>query len=276
MMSILQMPIELVSHIRSYLTLKERAFLHQTCSDLFYMRYSDHFYYWCRYFFRGNMNNLFRDISYISPSHAQILYTMYPNKFDTTLLFFSTAVDKKNGYLLADFLYRKSMNLINLRDKNDHIFREACIFGNFNLVKWLLAICPKFMENEYTYFMIVCKFKYLELAKFFFQNYPTINIRKDHDLIFRTVCSHGHIDIAKWLLKVVPEINIRAENDYAFIWACCGNHFKLAMWLKNICPDINVRSRNDFVFRMAYRQKNTELIQYLCTVEPAYIPMIVA
>jgi ankyrin repeat protein len=80
-------------------------------------------------------------------------------------------------------------------DYND--LREACLMGDVEEVKYLIA--------------------------------KGIDLHTDDDFVFRTACGNGHLEIVKLLLE--HGVDIHAKDDFALIWAREEGHDEVVEYL---------------------------------------------
>ena len=72
------------------------------------------------------------------------------------------------------------------------------------------------VEFEEQTFPFICKRGHLEMARWFLEKHPTLDVHQDHEEPFRNICSSGNLDMVKWFLEKYPETYLHWEQDYVF------------------------------------------------------------
>lgn len=184
---------------------------------------------------------------------------------------------------------------INVNLHDDYIFKQACIYGHFDIVEWILEVVPDMSvqciefafqsycirgninmakkmlkkygfdihkNNEYI-FRECCYFGKIDVLKWIIETDPKTNIRAENDEAFRECCRSGHVNIAKWLIELDPTIDIHVNDDEAFRLACYNGHYDIAYWMVHKFPNINVNSKYDYAFRWACRNGHLNIAEWL-------------
>ena len=164
--------------------------------------------------------------------------------------FFILACEKQY-FTVAEWLYSKYKENIDVHFDNEYIFRYACINGHLKLLKWFIELTIKDTSidihiNDEDGFVNACICGHLHIMKYLFrlsQNYPKenpilIDYRiKQSDSTFILACELGHNHIAKWLYrisrnhKINNPVDIHAEDDVSFYSAFSEGHTTCAKWL---------------------------------------------
>ncbi len=91
-------------------------------------------------------------------------------------------------------------------------FRDACIRGHLDVVKWLVQVNPS-LKIDIISFGYACKRGNLELAKWMIGYNPYI---VPTSIEFHDVSKLGHLEFAKWLLEMEPTLidnATKTKND---------------------------------------------------------------
>jgi hypothetical protein len=125
---------------------------------------------------------------------------------------------KDDSLDVARYLYEKSCEdgniKIDIKHKNNKVFKNACIHGHHKTVKWL----------------------YEESVR----DNIKIDIHQDDESAFNIACKFGYLDIAKWLYDISMKdnniIDIRILDDRVFRESCCENQLEVVEWLCSLIP----------------------------------------
>jgi predicted Fe-S protein YdhL (DUF1289 family) len=118
------------------------------------------------------------------------------------------------------------------------------------MAQWLLQVKPtiNILEKVNYAFCEACKNGHLEVAQWLLQvsqeRGQVIDILEQRDAVFASACKNGHLELAQWLLQVSKEkgqdINISARNNLAFRWACERTRLEVAKWLATLKPEYEI------------------------------------
>lgn len=117
-----------------------------------------------------------------------------------------------------------------------------------------------------TGFCYACANNRIDVAKWFIQTWPNIDL--DVDKAFRWACTKGHLDVVKWLITQYPNIDHRSIGDAPFRGACRNGYIKMACWLLRIFPDIDPRAEDDYAFRLACSSGHLHIAKWLYRMNP--------
>lgn len=108
--------------------------------------------------------------------------------------------------------------------------------------------------DKYTrVFVLACTNKYLEVAKYLFSKFPSINIHTNNEYAFRLACACGYLDIVKYLCSLDGKINIFAERMYAFKMACEKDYLDVIKYLTGLNQ-----------YRLIENHEHEELLRISC------------
>jgi|688.fasta_scaffold263400_2 hypothetical protein len=115
----------------------------------------------------------------------------------------------QNGYLdEAKKLYGVGMasNIIN------KAFQDACLFGRFDIVKWLYSIKnkPDISDNNYFAFINASFYGHLDILQWLYTLQTPIN----QEDIFKYACRGKQEDVVKWLITIHDEYDYEIINTY--------------------------------------------------------------
>lgn len=159
----------------------------------------------------------------------------------------------KKGYLeYAKSLVQRHSQL-NIHDGNEHPFQLCCYSGNLAMCQWMINLGERLGT--------------------------LIEIHIDDDLAFTNACTKNRINVAKWLIelgeKSYGKINIHSmysTHKDIFTEACIRNYMEMARYLISLGETgygkINVHQYNVFV--QCQQKGNTEMVNWLLTLEPTY------
>jgi hypothetical protein len=97
------------------------------------------------------------------------------------------------------------------------IFKNACIYGNIEIVKWLFEkdseLKEEFMEDIESIFENVCKQYNLNCAKWLYSMKPDMDITMNNHSIFRSLCKTFYwkqreesLEIIKWIISMKEDL----------------------------------------------------------------------
>jgi len=132
------------------------------------------------------------------------------------------------GSCISRYRYNKSYNYINK-------YFIACLNGNLALVQHIYYSTLK--KN---------KLKAKALA----------------ERGFIDSCLCGHKNIAEWFVQNAPDLDIHAEDDAAFRLACVNGFLPIALWLYNL-GNVNIHSRDDIIFKKTLLSGKIEIVKFI-------------
>lgn len=120
-------------------------------------------------------------------------------------------------------------------------------------------------------FFKTCYYGNLNVVKYFWRYYDTIDLYSCNDMAFYLGCSNGYIDIAKFLSEIDVEnkIDIHFENDLLFLGLCEDNHFEVAKWLYQLCLNnksygkIDIREHGNLFFVKCCSRGHLEIAKWI-------------
>jgi hypothetical protein len=106
----------------------------------------------------------------------------------------------QNGYL------DEAIKLYNINITSDIInkaFQDACLFGRFDIAKWLYSIenKPDISDNNYFAFINASFYGHLDILQWLYTLKTPIN----QEDIFKYACRGKHEHVLKWLLTIYDE-----------------------------------------------------------------------
>lgn len=144
---------------------------------------------------------------------------------------------------------------------NDEIYSE---FNNFFRISDSLKVNIGFEEcNKQTLiFLKSCKYDYLLIAKYFYQNCD-IDIHINDEYALYLACKYGHIDIVKYLHSCLKNVDIHLLNDEVFCESCIHGHLEIAKFLFHLDDKINIYSVFDYAFTLSRKNGYPEVCEWL-------------
>jgi hypothetical protein len=111
-------------------------------------------------------------------------------------------------------------------------FKIACQNNHLELAKWIATLMEFNNYQIYDVLNAVCySVDNAELVQWLYAFAPKwLNTNYSYEL-FRTACYNGHINIAKWLVSFNDDIIKRIHNDDIFEQVCYKNYVDLAKWV---------------------------------------------
>lgn len=174
-----------------------------------------------------------------------------------------------NSYMLK-YIYDLNPDL-NLRIDDDMIFKRACKYGYYEIVKLYNELYPDILTNHNKkdgickLFIDVCKNGDINIAKIIFEVNPDINLSYMNESPFICACSNGNTILAKWLLLMKPNINTKIKNNKAFYLACKYGHLHTAKWLLSLSDRIVINSN---LLKLTLNKKFYNIFRWLYTINP--------
>jgi len=106
----------------------------------------------------------------------------------------------QNGYLDEA---KKLYNINISSDTINKVFQDACLFGRFDIAKWLYSIenKPDISDNNYFAFINASFYGNLDILQWLYTLKTPIN----QEDIFKHACIGNHEHVLKWLLTIYDE-----------------------------------------------------------------------
>jgi hypothetical protein len=125
--------------------------------------------------------------------------------------------------------------------KPEKLFKLACKFGNFKIIKWLYnyGIIDIESEKSYNYyFSLICISGYSAIAEWMVEKIPYIWDRYQFNIhYFRNTCVNGHLEMAKWIKN---KINLDVKDDQTnhnirqiILQSCEKGQLEIVKWLND-------------------------------------------
>lgn len=133
------------------------------------------------------------------------------------------------------------IDMININDDTEYVFKHAAKNGNLHVAKWahqcrLEAGLDLLHDSStspiyYDIFELSCEFGQLVISKWIYQEYQQIitkNTKVMHTA-FKLASKNGHLETIKWLYHINPIIVVDCYD--AFDLSCSNGHIEIADWL---------------------------------------------
>jgi ankyrin repeat protein len=189
--------------------------------------------------------------------------------------YFIKLCDSYSCDLIQSFLKQKhiSKNLIlfknQLSDEYSHklhrLFCNACVHGNISFIQIIYPFITDIHYNLEQAFRNACEFGHFEIVAFLIQFQP-IDINVIDGYCLRVACKNNNTDIVRLLLSSFPTINIHVFNESPLVAACTLGNLELIKLLLPYKPDIHIF--NDTPFRLACKMQRIDIISLLAFYEP--------
>ena len=159
----------------------------------------------------------------------------------------------------AHTMINNSVQLLSLSDvgKNkdllDSFFLNVCRYGYLNLAKYLYNLGADYRICDYISFELICSDGHIKIAKWLYQLNSDIDIKK----YFIMVCKEGQIEIAKWLYQLDSSVKINITDGFRL--ACMNGHIEIAKWLYQINSNVNIAN----IFIMVCKNGHLEVAKWL-------------
>lgn len=167
------------------------------------------------------------------------------------------------GYLDIVKLLLTIKPTINITIRNNYAFVHACINGKIDIVNFILKIKPDIDISPNISFIIDYvpyngHFEVLKILYLHFQYYHNLDLFTDNilEVGFARSCAGGNLEIAQWFLEKKPDIDISSNYDYAFTNACLNGHINVVSWLIDLHKNAILYLLTDVVLKKA--------LQYCC------------
>jgi hypothetical protein len=145
-----------------------------------------------------------------------------------------------NRLEIAQWLYQMNPDSIDISKNNEYTFRMVCKSANLNIAKWLLQVKPDInisAQNDEAFKNASSHYTdNFEVAKWLLLIKPEILNTFDFEENFYIACLDHKINLAKWYIQLNPNLNI---HDISFTYACrfgSNTYTEIAMWLHSIRP----------------------------------------
>lgn len=158
-------------------------------------------------------------------------------------------------------------------------FIISCKEKQFEIAKFLLKICPHIDINAHKYkaFLYTCCSGNLNEIKWFYYdlNHSQIDLRMKNERPFIISCQLGNFEMAKWLLKKQPKIKIHIQHEMPMYQACKFNNFIFAQWLYSLDSSKFVwKHKCHRIFIICCQKNYCELASWIATLNDLYVLQI--
>ena len=166
-------------------------------------------------------------------------------------------------WLLSNYRY-----VINMVERDDLIYK-VCVSGKHHMVSHIMSVCQNSEDitvNWDDVFCIVCKYGYIDTAKWILDDPLSINpnMKIPNSRAFLFACEFGDLDIVQWLYSICDDIHTSIIQE-TFIKCCQHGKLDIAKWIYDLPEFIKSESVMDVSFRKALLNKHLDLARWLYT-----------
>lgn len=166
---------------------------------------------------------------------------------------FVTRHASNRGHLkILQYLFLQGANI---RVYDSFSVKWAFGTGSVDIIKFLTYHNVTVIDHIYI-FTTICKYGYLELAKFLV--FHSINIRVNHYSILQIAAKHGHLDMVRFL--IYQGVNNKYDLNYALEYASKHGHLEIVYFLVSMGTDM---TGNDIVIQQAANNGHSHIIRFL-------------
>lgn len=173
-------------------------------------------------------------------------------------------------------------------------FREACIGGNLEIVRWLYSLDPSILNDNFARcFQFACSSGHLKIVRWIHILKPEVlnDIEINHSICrsfkickwlyskihdneiskygFENACDRGDFEVAKWFYSKNPKV-IEYKTLENFRSVCCYGNTEFLKWYLNLRPEIDVTSFKFDIFATVCAYGNLENAKYIYSLNKTF------
>lgn len=137
---------------------------------------------------------------------------------------------------------------VNIHIDEDYPLREACMYGDIEIVKILVSKGADIYADDDFPIRISAEYCNFELFKFLIEKCDAY-VHTMQEYALRMSAKNGSYDIVEYILTKCESVDVHAENDYALRYSAENGHYKIVKLL--IDYGANVNAENDYAIRHA-------------------------
>ena len=177
--------------------------------------------------------------------------------FYLRFVYYTAKMQEIYEYVYENGDFKRQYDLLKDYDENDDLLIEACISGEFSLVKYALKRGADIHAENDEALQVASANGYLEIVKYLIEHGADIHAREE--LALGWAAENGHLDVVKYLIEQGADIH--AIDESALLSAAENGHFEVVKYL--VAHGANPHAQDDEALRLAKLYGYSDIVRYI-------------